>query len=398
MQRDLFGNIVSENDILLDLIYNERYQKVVEWLTKHEITKNPQLNFAIDRKNHLIKDEENILKLQSGKYEYQSYVPKGKITSINKSFFDCPIGFDPKGRKVIIIPVGGVWPVDNTINRYFYYDLVLWIFSIIKIHVLFYIETPKKDIVVFSNNMINIYLTTVDDVISLAEDVSEAVEENELNGEMPYPDYELANIFDELEEEQFISPLNNLEKFTDDFKHMKFSELIEHSTGRGQYLEELIEENFLTLLEQVDKLPKSHKLDAFKILFEFVINNWELLIDHFPILLKISKKIMTYDLQCQFLSRLLFFDLFIESLVEKNLDQMETQIRTIIDNIDEIPESFRFRNLVHLISFVSIDASLMEKFSSSLLKCVDSLSEREERKINLRQLLTLRDLVEWEND
>ena len=32
MQRDLFGNIVSENDNLLDLIYNECYQKVVEWL------------------------------------------------------------------------------------------------------------------------------------------------------------------------------------------------------------------------------------------------------------------------------------------------------------------------------------------------------------------------------
>lgn len=216
---------------------------------------------------------------------------------------------------------------------------------------------------------------------------NEGIEETKPNP----PD--LAENFDGLEEEQEISPLYNLEKFTDDFKHITFSEL---TTGRG-YLEELIEENFLTLLEQVDKLPESHKLDAFNILFKFVKRlNYELLADYFPALLETSKKIMTYDQQCQFLSKLLILESFIESLVEDNLDQMESQIRTIIDNIDEIPETLRYQDLCHLFWFVSIDASLIEKFSSSLLKCVDSLSEKEDKKIKFRQLLTLRDLIKLE--
>jgi len=374
MQR---GNLGIKSDVLLDLIYHEQYQKVIEWLNKNEITKNLKLNFIIDRKDHLIMDEEDILKLQSGKYERESYVPKGEITPIDKYFFDIPIGFDPKGREVLIIPVGGVWPMDNTNNRYFYFDLVIWIFSIIKNPSLFYIETPKKDIVIFSNNKINIYLTTVDNVISLAKHDSKEL------------DSYLANMYDELEEEQEISPLYNLKAFTDDFKHMTFSELI---CGRS-YLGELIEENFLTLLDQIDKLPKSHKVDAFNILFKFVINNGELLLDHFPALLKKSKKIMTYDLQCQFLSRLLYYDSDIEFLVEDNLDQVESQIRTIIDNFDEIPEILQYQDLSHLILFVSFDKSLMDKFSTSLLKCVDSLSEKDEKKIELRQLFKLRDLL-----
>jgi len=89
---------VNDIEIFVDLIYNEQFERAIKWLNDKILLEVEQslgflhvklvskdvkfepLKFSIEKENHLIKDEDNLIKIQSGNYSWRKFVPKGKVT------------------------------------------------------------------------------------------------------------------------------------------------------------------------------------------------------------------------------------------------------------------------------------------------------------------------------
>jgi len=102
MQKDITNEKVNDSEIFVDLIYNEQFERAIEWLNdkilpvveqslgflqvklvSNEAKFEPP-KFSIEKENHLIKDEDNLIKIQSGKYFWRKFVPKGKFVKVTK--------------------------------------------------------------------------------------------------------------------------------------------------------------------------------------------------------------------------------------------------------------------------------------------------------------------------
>lgn len=102
MQKDISNDKVKDSEIFLDLIYNEQFERAIKWLNNKILplveqslaflevklvsggVKFDSPKFSIEKENHLIKDEDNLIKIQSGKYKWESFVPRGKFVKVNK--------------------------------------------------------------------------------------------------------------------------------------------------------------------------------------------------------------------------------------------------------------------------------------------------------------------------
>jgi len=162
MQNDLSNDKIKDSEIFLDLIYNERFDLAIKCLENQiyplvaqshafgqikPMNRFVPLRFSAEKENHLIKDEYNLIKFQSGKYKWESFVPKGKLVKVYKKVY---------------------WDHSYTIhsmNEFFHRDmLVKWIldnlFSSSEFDMaIFSRDTTEETISILKHDKITIYLT-----------------------------------------------------------------------------------------------------------------------------------------------------------------------------------------------------------------------------------------------
>jgi len=157
---------IKDSEIFLDLIYNEKFDLAIKCLENQiyplvaqnhafgqvkPMNKFVPLRFSAEKENHLIKDQNNLIKFQSGKYNWKSYIPKGKLVKIYKGLYWAH-GYT-------------IHDMNESERKYFHRDeLVKWIFdnlcrsSEFGMEIIA-IDTPKESITILKNDKITMYLT-----------------------------------------------------------------------------------------------------------------------------------------------------------------------------------------------------------------------------------------------
>ena len=150
--RDQFLNFLFQEhyDLAIDTLYSVIIPKVEQTIEFKKVQdKNifQPLEFEIDPKRHLIIDKNKFLILQSGKYDWQTLIPKGKFIKIKKrSYF--AIGYDTKNEM-------------KDIDKKFFYisNLVKWLVGdLFRKHKIesYFIQTPKEHFKVLKTSQVNI--------------------------------------------------------------------------------------------------------------------------------------------------------------------------------------------------------------------------------------------------
>jgi len=163
MRNDLSNKKIKDIEIIFDLIYNEQFDLAIKCLENQIYPlviqsrafgqykpgdRDLPLEFSAEKENHLIKDELNLIKFQSGKYRWESFVPRGKLVKVyRKAFSDFGLraihsvnGFFHRDMLV-------KWFIDNFFRSY-EFDMII-----------FHVGATRETITILKNDKITIYLT-----------------------------------------------------------------------------------------------------------------------------------------------------------------------------------------------------------------------------------------------
>ncbi len=167
-------------EIFLDLIYNEKFDQAIKCLENqiyplvaqgHAFGKvNPMnkfvsIKFTAEKENHLIKDEDNLIKFQSGKYNWKSYIPKGKFVKIYNGLYwshsYTVLSMNELERKFFHRDELVKFVLKNffSTTRLFHHPIFGEVSQPNEKMLITAIDTPKESISIFRSEKITVYVT-----------------------------------------------------------------------------------------------------------------------------------------------------------------------------------------------------------------------------------------------